>query len=106
MSSGRRSQKVAIITGASRGIGAGVATGFRRAGYAVTATSRSIDVSDASDMLAVAGGITRPDTADPVIEQTLGGFGRIRPPVNNAGGYQCQPVTAYTREELPAIPPG
>ena len=39
MADGRR---VAIITGASQGIGAGLVAGFRRAGYAVVGTSRSI----------------------------------------------------------------
>jgi NAD(P)-dependent dehydrogenase (short-subunit alcohol dehydrogenase family) len=39
LSSGRR---VAIITGGSQGIGAGLVSGFRREGYAVVATSRSI----------------------------------------------------------------
>jgi NAD(P)-dependent dehydrogenase (short-subunit alcohol dehydrogenase family) len=35
-------KKVAIITGASRGIGAGLVEAYRRAGYAVVGTSRSI----------------------------------------------------------------
>ena len=38
--------KVAVITGASRGIGAGLAAAFRQAGYAVVATSRSIPSSE------------------------------------------------------------
>jgi short-subunit dehydrogenase len=40
-------QQVAIITGASQGIGAGLAAALRRAGYAVVGTSRSIRASDA-----------------------------------------------------------
>jgi NAD(P)-dependent dehydrogenase (short-subunit alcohol dehydrogenase family) len=39
-------QKVAIVTGASQGIGAGIAAALGRAGYAVVATSRTIGVSE------------------------------------------------------------
>ena len=49
-------QKVAIITGASQGIGAGLATAFRREGYAVVATSRSISLSSEADLVTVRGG--------------------------------------------------
>jgi NAD(P)-dependent dehydrogenase (short-subunit alcohol dehydrogenase family) len=103
VSSDRGSQKVAIVTGASRGIGAGLAMGFRRAGYAVTATSRSIAVSADSDVLAVAGDITSPEIAELVIEQTLERFGRIDTLVNNAGVYIGKPFTAYTIEDFAAI---
>ena len=49
---------VAIITGAERGIGAGLAAAFRRSGYAVVATSRSIPASDKPDLLTVRGDVT------------------------------------------------
>jgi NAD(P)-dependent dehydrogenase (short-subunit alcohol dehydrogenase family) len=103
VNSGRRSQKVAIITGANRGIGAGLGAAFRRAGYAVTATSRSIGVSHDSDMLTVAGDIAGPEIAERVIEQTLERFGRIDTLVNNAGVYIGKPFTAYTSEDFAAI---
>jgi short-subunit dehydrogenase len=41
-------RSVAIITGASQGIGGGLVAGFRRAGYAVVGTSRSIDGGQAA----------------------------------------------------------
>src|SRR5215211_149857 len=63
------SQKVVIITGADRGIGAGLATAFRRGGYAVVATSLAIPTSDESDFLTVQGDITDVDTARRVVEQ-------------------------------------
>jgi NAD(P)-dependent dehydrogenase (short-subunit alcohol dehydrogenase family) len=47
------SEKVAVITGASQGIGAGLVGAFRRAGYAVVATSRSIRPSEESQLLTV-----------------------------------------------------
>ena len=48
-------RKVAIITGASRGIGAGLAAGFRRSGYAVVGVARSIPPSDEPDYLTLPG---------------------------------------------------
>jgi NAD(P)-dependent dehydrogenase (short-subunit alcohol dehydrogenase family) len=55
--------KVAIITGASQGIGAGLAAAFRRFGYRVVSTSRSIPASEAPDLLTVQGDIADPETA-------------------------------------------
>ena len=82
---GRASRKVAIVTGASQGIGAGVADTFRRAGYAVVATSRSISSSEEPDFLAVRGDIAEVDTAERVVQQALDRFGRIDSLINNAG---------------------
>src|SRR4051812_37377480 len=96
-------QRVAIITGADRGIGAGLAAGFRGAGYAVVATSRSIAASEDSDVLTVEGDITQADTARRVVQQTLGRFGRIDSLVNNAGIYIEKPFTAYTLDDYAAI---
>ena len=53
-------QKVAIVTGASRGIGAGVVEGYRKHGYSVVATSRSI-----TQVRRPAGAHRRGDLADP-----------------------------------------
>ena len=58
--------KVAIVTGASHGIGAGLVAGFRAAGYAVVGTARSIDPSDDPELLAVPGDIAEPGTAERV----------------------------------------
>ena len=81
------SQKVVIITGADRGIGAGLATAFRRAGYAVVATSLAIPTSDESDFLTVRGDITDVDTARRVVDQALGRFGRIEKKVTAVVRY-------------------
>jgi NAD(P)-dependent dehydrogenase (short-subunit alcohol dehydrogenase family) len=53
-----QTQKVAIITGASRGIGAGLVTTYRKLGYAVVATSRSVESTD-PEVLAVTGDLSR-----------------------------------------------
>jgi NAD(P)-dependent dehydrogenase (short-subunit alcohol dehydrogenase family) len=96
-------KKVAVITGASQGIGAGVAAGFRRAGYAVVATSRSIAASEDADFLAVQGDIAEADTARRVVEHALDRFGRIDSLINNAGIYIEKPFTDYTFAEYAAI---
>ena len=97
------SQKVAIITGADRGIGAGLATAFRRAGYAVVATSLAIPASDESDFLTVQGDITDVDTARRVVEQALDRFGRIDSLINNAGIFIGKPFTDYTAEDFKSL---
>jgi NAD(P)-dependent dehydrogenase (short-subunit alcohol dehydrogenase family) len=95
--------KVAVVTGASRGIGAGLADGFRRAGYAVVATSRSIPSSEEPDFLTVQGDIAEAETAQRVVEQALGRFGRIDSLINNAGIFIGKPFTDYTLDDYAAI---
>ena len=96
-------RKVAIITGAERGIGAGLTAAFREAGYAVVATSRSIAAADGPDYLAVPGDITDVETAQRVVEQALDRFGRIDSLINNAGLFLGKPFTEYTAEDYSAI---
>jgi NAD(P)-dependent dehydrogenase (short-subunit alcohol dehydrogenase family) len=95
--------KVAIVTGADGGIGAGVVRGFRDAGYAVVGTSRSMPPSDQSDYLTVEGDITRAETAAHVVEEALGRFGRIDSLVNMAGIFISKPFTDYTLDDYHAI---
>ena len=92
-------QKVAIITGASQGIGAGLVQGFRDRNYRVVANSRNIKPSSDPDVLAVAGDISDPEVADRVVKQALGHFGRIDTLVNNAGIFVAKPFTEYTAED-------
>jgi NAD(P)-dependent dehydrogenase (short-subunit alcohol dehydrogenase family) len=96
-------QKVAIVTGASRGIGAGLAKAFARAGYAVVATSRSIRASTEPDVLAVPGNIAEAETAQRVEEQALDRFGRIDTLINNAGLFIGKPFTDYTPDDYAAM---
>jgi NAD(P)-dependent dehydrogenase (short-subunit alcohol dehydrogenase family) len=96
-------QKVAIVTGASQGIGAGLVAGFRRSGYAVVGTSRSIPASSEPDFLTVAGDIADAATAQRILEQTLDRFGRIDSLINNAGIFMSKPFTDYTDEDYAAI---
>jgi NAD(P)-dependent dehydrogenase (short-subunit alcohol dehydrogenase family) len=96
-------EKVAIVTGASRGIGAGVTSAFREAGYAVVATAVSIAPSDDPDLLTVSGDLTDPGTAEQIVAQALARFGRIDSLINNAGLYIGKPFTDYTLEDYSAI---
>jgi NAD(P)-dependent dehydrogenase (short-subunit alcohol dehydrogenase family) len=96
-------RKVAIITGASQGIGAGLVDGFRRSGYAVVGTSRSIAHSDEPDYLTVEGDIAQAETASHVVEQALERFGRIDSLINNAGIFIGKPFTDYTIEDYAAV---
>jgi NAD(P)-dependent dehydrogenase (short-subunit alcohol dehydrogenase family) len=95
--------KVAIITGASQGIGAGLVAGYRRCGYAVVGTSRSVQPSSEADYLTVPGDISRAETAQQVVEQALARFGRIDTLINNAGIYIGKPFTDYTAADYAQV---
>jgi len=95
--------KVAVITGASRGIGAGLAAAYREQGWAVVATARTIKPSQDPDLLAVAGDIADPATAGQITGAALDRFGRIDTLVNNAGVFMSKPFTDYTAADYAAI---
>ncbi|MCV7214823.1 SDR family oxidoreductase [Mycobacterium crocinum] len=95
--------RVAVITGASQGIGAGLVRGYRRLGYVVVANSRSIDDSDDPLVLTVAGDISEPGVGQRVIDAALHRFGRVDTVVNNAGIFIAKPFTDYTDTDYDAI---
>ncbi len=86
-------QRVAIITGASQGIGAGLVKAYRERGYAVIGTARSIGPSEDPAIVTIGGDIADPDTAQRVVEETVERFGRIDTLINNAGIYIGKPFT-------------
>jgi NAD(P)-dependent dehydrogenase (short-subunit alcohol dehydrogenase family) len=96
-------QKVAIITGASQGIGAALVKGFRDRGYRVVATARSINASSDDGVLAVRGDIADWNTAERVVSQAMAKFGRVDTLVNNAGIFLAKPFTQYTAEDYAAV---
>jgi NAD(P)-dependent dehydrogenase (short-subunit alcohol dehydrogenase family) len=96
-------KKVTIITGASGGIGAGLAAAFRDTGYAVVGTSLSMPTSDDPDVLTVQGDITQAETAQRVVEQALDRFGRIDSLINMAGIFIGKLFTEYTVDDYSAI---
>ena len=95
--------KVAVITGASQGIGAALVAGYRRLGWAVVASARTIRPSEDPDVLTVDGDVTEPATADRIIGGALDRFGRLDTLINNAGVYISKPFTDYSAEDYATI---
>jgi len=91
--------KVAIITGASQGIGHALVEAYRGSNFRVVANSRSIASASDPDILTVAGDIADAKTADRIVSQALERFGRIDTLVNNAGIFVAKPFTDYTDED-------
>ncbi len=97
------SQKVVVVTGASQGIGAAVVNAFRKLDYRIIATSRSIEPSRDPNILTVRGDIGDSTTAQRVISEGIGTFGRIDTLVNNAGIYIGKPFTEHTAQDYAAV---
>jgi len=100
-------QKTVIVTGGSRGIGAGLVTAFLDRDYNVVANSRNISKSgtfEASDKLAlVDGSIAEAATAAKIVEVAKNKFGSIDALVNNAGIYFSKHFTDYTIDDLRSL---
>ncbi|WP_395309985.1 SDR family oxidoreductase [Mycobacterium sp. AMU20-3851] len=97
------STRVAIITGASQGIGAALVEGYRKLGYAVVANSRRIGDSADPMVLAVPGDISEPGVGQRIIDAALERFGRVDTVVNNAGIFIAKPFSEYTDADYDAI---
>ena len=95
--------RVAIITGGSQGIGAGLVAGYRDRGWAVVASALTIKDSQESDLVTVPGDIAVPATADRIADVALDRFGRIDTLVNNAGVFIAKPFTEYTAEDYATL---
>ncbi|MBI3226557.1 MAG: SDR family oxidoreductase [Mycolicibacterium cosmeticum] len=95
--------RVAIITGASQGIGEALVAGYRKLGYAVVANSRSIAPSDDPMVLSVAGDIGQPGVGKRIVDAALDRFGRVDTVVNNAGIFVAKPFTEYTDADFDAV---
>jgi NAD(P)-dependent dehydrogenase (short-subunit alcohol dehydrogenase family) len=98
-----RGKKVAVITGASQGIGAGLVAAYRKIDYSVVAVSRSVaPCDDDDDVLTVQADIADP-TADRVIAAGIEHFGRLDTLVNNAGIFVAKPFTDYTDDDFQSV---
>ena len=97
------SEKVAIVTGASQGIGAELVKAFREKGYRVVATARSIKPSTDANIATVAGDIGDREVAKRVVAEAIARFGRVDTLVNNAGIFIAKPFTQYTAEDYAAV---
>lgn len=102
--------KVAIVTGSSKGIGAGIAERLAADGaYVVVNYSRSAQAAAAVvDRVVMAGGkafavkadISKPDEIQALIDSTLEHFGRLDVLVNNAGVYKMDSLDSITPESF------
>jgi NAD(P)-dependent dehydrogenase (short-subunit alcohol dehydrogenase family) len=93
-------QRVAIITGGSQGIGAGLVAAYRRRDWVVVASSRMIKPSEDGAVLTISGDVSEPATTDRIIGEALDRFGRIDTLINNAG---ILPFTDYTADDYASV---
>lgn len=98
-------KKTAIITGASRGIGAGLVGAFLKQGYNVVATSRNVSrqLTASSGLVLVDGDIGRQETAARVVEAAIGNFAGIDVLVCNAGIFFTKPFTEFSTADFDAL---
>ncbi len=96
--------KVALVTGGSRGLGRQIATGFGAMGAKLALTARKTDeLADAKRQLSAAGydvftfpsDLSKSDTVAPMVDAVLAQFGRIDILVNNAGASWGAPAEDF-----------
>src|SRR5215471_10428339 len=96
--------KTAIVTGASRGIGAGLVDAFLKRRYNVVGNSRHISkvnpFAAGANVALVDGDIGDPSTAARIVDTAVSRFGRIDVLINNAGVFMTKPFTEYTTEDF------
>src|ERR1700746_1400166 len=99
--------KTVIVTGASRGIGAGLVEAFLNRGYNVVANSRNITKANpfaaAANVALVDGDIGDPGTAATIVDTSVSRFGRIDVLTNNAGVFIPKAFTEYTTEDFDTL---
>ena len=97
----RLTERVALVTGAGRGIGAGIALAFAEVGADVVCAARTAEQIEATAAgvrafgrraLAVPCDVTKRADLDALVAGALDEFGRIDVLVNNAGGYPPRPA--------------
>ena len=100
--------KTVIVTGASSGIGLGIANAYLDRGFNVVANGRSEaklqqHFADRSNVIWVSGDIGVKATAQQLVDRTLVTFGAVDILVNNAGIFNAKPFTDYSDEEFDAL---
>ncbi len=104
MTANTKEKPVAIVTGASSGIGLGITQALLERGYCVVGNSRTISKSKelkaSEGLVLVDGDISKKETAMQVADVAIKHFGRIDLLFNNAGIYIPKPFTEYTPEDF------
>jgi NAD(P)-dependent dehydrogenase (short-subunit alcohol dehydrogenase family) len=97
--------KTAIITGASRGIGAGLVEAFLKQGYKVVATSRNVSqqLTASTNLVLIDGDIGKPEAAARVAKAAITNFGSIDVLVSNAGIFFTKPFTQFSTADFDAL---
>src|SRR5262245_12200940 len=100
-------RKTVIVTRASQGIGAAVASQFLRRSYNVEATSGRVTADDEvrrrDNLRLVDGEIGQEGTAAQLVDTAVQRFGSVDALVNNAGIFISKPFTDYTAEDFRAL---
>jgi len=110
MNNGKLSGKVAVVTGASKGIGAGIAKEFAQAGaevivnYASSKTDADRVVNEITKRggkaVAVQGSVTKKEDVEKLFSAAEKAFGKVDILVNNAGVYEFVPVEDVTEQQF------
>jgi NAD(P)-dependent dehydrogenase (short-subunit alcohol dehydrogenase family) len=103
-----KSDKTVVITGASSGIGLGLAEAFLKEGYNVVGSGRSSErlqaaaahLNAGARFLGVAGDVGKPEAAQQVFEQAIARYGKVDVLVNNAGIFAAKPFADFTPAEI------
>lgn len=103
--------KTVIVTGASSGIGLGLAEAYLKKGFNVVANARTEerlkkamdDLGAPSNFLPVAGDIGLKSTAEKIIQEAVAKFGQVDILINNAGIFNAKPFADYSPEDLDSL---
>jgi 3-oxoacyl-[acyl-carrier protein] reductase len=110
---GKLTGKVAVVTGASKGIGAGIAKALAAEGASVVVNYASSKggadavvasiVTAGGKAIAVGGDVSKKSEAQGIIDAAVKKFGRLDILVNNSGVYEFGPIDTVTEEQFHKI---
>jgi 3-oxoacyl-[acyl-carrier protein] reductase len=107
---GKLAGKVAIVTGASKGIGAAIAKSLAAAGAAVVVNYASSKkgaedvvaaiIKTGGKAVAVGGDVSKADEAQGIVDAAMKTFGKLDILVNNSGVYEFAPIESVTEDQF------